>query len=146
MQERKEQDLAAKDPDPQDNSFHLWAASLNGALEEPVGANGHNGGAPEGQTNVQSPEGPTSRKSRLDNTPIDDKDPDDWLVAVRRRVRIENERRLLEREAVSHALEEFGRVHAPVEARWSAPTRVRRLDKYETLLLRPAEREALPET
>ena len=146
MPERKEQELAAKNPDPEDDPFQLWAVSLNGALAEPSVANGDNGGVPERQRNGGFPAATAaSRESRDVHSPVDKQDPDDWLDALRRRVRIENERRLLEQEAVSQALEEFGRVLAPVEARWGTPTPVRHVHKYETLLWRFAETRAIPQ-
>jgi len=143
----KEQELPAKNPGPQDDPFRLWAVSLNGALEEPI-ANGHdgalsersrNGGASEATTRADSSQSPDAQPQG------DKKYRDEWLAALRRRVRIENERRLLKQEAMSQALEEFNRLHAPVERKWSKPNRPRRVDKYETLLWRYAEKEILHE-
>src|SRR5205814_6539684 len=98
MPERKEQELAAKNSDPDDDPFQLWAVSLNGALAKPIVANGDNGGAPERQRNGGSSPAATtsaaSRESRDVHPPVDKKHRDDWLASLRRRVRIENERRL----------------------------------------------------
>ena len=148
MQERKEQELPVRACTQQDeHPFQLWAARLSDALGETIAAESpgsiecevgrRNGGSSHGATTVASLERENDRQA------YDKEGDQQWLVATRRRVRLENERLFLQQDVMRQTLEEL-RLHAAAQARRMKARRVRHRGEVldETAFWLYAEQEA----